>query len=90
MIAVRMTVSGRVQGVFFRAKTKKMAESLGLKGQVKNLPDGTVEIIAQGSPENIQKLEEWAQTGPKFAKVDNLKKETIEIDKNYHEFIIEK
>ncbi len=55
-IELHAIVHGRVQGVFFRAKTRDSAINLGLTGNVKNLPDGSVEIIAQGSKDNLEKL----------------------------------
>lgn len=54
---VQIIFSGRVQGVFFRASAKQYAEALGIKGTVRNLIDGTVEMCAQGVPELIAKLE---------------------------------
>lgn len=66
---VHMIVEGKVQGVCFRHHTHEMALSLGLAGWVRNLPDGTVEIIAEGETANLQKLIEWAKKGPVNARV---------------------
>lgn len=68
-----ITVSGRVQGVFFRHNTKKTAQNLGLKGYVINLDDGNVEIVAQGSEENLKRFLEFCRKGPMFARVDDVK-----------------
>ena len=67
-----ISVSGKVQGVFFRQSTKEKADELGLEGTVKNLPDGSVEIIATGSEENLSQLVEWCHIGPKKAKVSTV------------------
>ena len=65
-------VSGRVQGVFYRASTCDQARSLGLRGWVRNLPDGRVEALACGSDEMLAKLELWLHQGPPMAKVDQV------------------
>ena len=62
-------VSGRVQGVFFRVDTQREARSLGLVGGVRNLPDGRVEIVAQGDAEAVRALVEWSHLGPVRAEV---------------------
>ncbi|TRO54393.1 acylphosphatase, partial [Candidatus Bathyarchaeota archaeon] len=59
MIRAHITVEGRVQGVGFRANTNRMANQLGLKGWVRNLRDGKVEIIAEGEPELVDRLILW-------------------------------
>ncbi len=68
-VATRFFVSGRVQGVFFRASTRAQAERLGLRGWAVNLPDGRVEVLAVGSAEAVQQLAEWLHDGPPAAKV---------------------
>lgn len=66
---VHLFVSGRVQGVFFRAHTRELARSLGLSGYVRNLPDGRVEIVAEGEEEALRELVAFAQRGPPLARV---------------------
>jgi acylphosphatase len=66
---VRLIISGRVQGVFFRASTLEEALGLGLSGWVRNLPDGGVEVLAEGEGSNIQKLIDWCHHGPPYAQV---------------------
>jgi acylphosphatase len=66
---VNIIVHGRVQGVFYRARTKEKAIELELNGWVKNRIDGTVEIVAEGSKEDLERLVEWSQRGPKNANV---------------------
>jgi acylphosphatase len=67
--AVNIIVHGKVQGVSFRASTQTKALALGIKGWVRNLPNYTVEVHAEGNRENLDKLIKWCQTGPPFAKV---------------------
>ena len=69
---VHLTVHGRVQGVFFRAHTFDKATGLGLKGIVRNLPDGTVEVVAEGANAAVDELVEWLQDGPTLATVTHL------------------
>jgi acylphosphatase len=66
---MRFFVSGRVQGVFFRASTRSQAEKLGLRGWAVNLPDGRVEVLVVGADEAVQQLGEWLHEGPATAKV---------------------
>jgi len=69
---VHIFVSGRVQGVFFRENTRKRAKKLGIKGWVRNLPDGRVEAVFEGKKDKIEELVNWAKKGPMFAKVDGV------------------
>ncbi|NEQ47641.1 MAG: acylphosphatase [Leptolyngbya sp. SIOISBB] len=69
MERVYMIVSGLVQGVGFRYHTQTEATRLGLTGYVKNLPDGTVEIVAEGSSPAVTQLLEWSKQGPPAAQV---------------------
>jgi len=66
---VHVFVSGNVQGVFFRQKTKRQAESLDVNGWVRNLPDGRVEAVFEGEEEAVKKLVEYCHYGPSSAKV---------------------
>ena len=68
-ICKRYYVAGRVQGVFFRARTAEEGRRLGLQGWVRNLPDGRVEVVACGSPESVSELGTWLTRGPSLAKV---------------------
>lgn len=69
---VHITVSGRVQGVFFRANTQEVAQRLGLVGYVRNLPDGRVEVVAEGDEEALRKLIDWCHEGPSLARVERV------------------
>ncbi|GAB6141723.1 acylphosphatase [Methylosoma difficile] len=66
----KILVSGRVQGVYFRAFTQKEALRMGVKGQVQNLPDKRVEIIAEAEDEVMDKFIAWCHKGPITARVD--------------------
>lgn len=70
---VRLTVSGRVQGVGFRANTRRRANQLNLTGWVRNLANGDVEIVAEGEETKIDKFMSWAKQGPRLAKVTDFK-----------------
>ncbi|MBL1432301.1 MAG: acylphosphatase [Gammaproteobacteria bacterium] len=72
-------VSGRVQGVFFRATAVKQAKNLDLTGYAKNLPDGRVEVVACGDSYNLAKLRAWLAHGSPMAKVDDVECESIEM-----------
>ena len=68
-VAKRIIVSGRVQGVFFRDSCRKEANRLGVAGAARNLPDGTVEVIAEGEQEAVEALARWCKEGPSYADV---------------------
>ena len=85
-MAVKIRVFGKVQGVFYRATTKTVAEDLGLTGWVKNEADGSVSIIAQG--ERVSELVEWTNNGPQFARVDRQEVEEVPDSSEYKTFEI--
>jgi len=78
--ARRFTIKGRVQGVFFRESTRRVAESLGITGYAKNLPDGDVEVLACGEPAAINELATWLEHGPRMATVTSVTMQEVEID----------
>lgn len=65
-------VSGRVQGVGFRWSTARRAGDLGLRGTVRNLPDGSVEVHVAGAADAVERLRSWLEKGPRAARVDDL------------------
>ena len=67
--AVKCTVEGRVQGVFYRARTSERARELGISGWIRNLPDGRVELVACGKAEAVENLAQWLWQGPAEADV---------------------
>jgi acylphosphatase len=78
MPTARFLVSGLVQGVFFRASTRREAESLGLAGTASNRDDGRVEVVASGSDAALDALERWLREGPPAARVDAVVREAID------------
>ena len=72
MVQVHLTISGTVQGVFYRASCQEAAQRSGLTGWVRNLATGQVEILAQGEKEKIEKLIAWCKNGPPGATVSNV------------------
>ncbi|MCK9230236.1 MAG: acylphosphatase [Syntrophales bacterium] len=66
---VRILVSGRVQGVFFRAHTLEEARRRSIGGWVRNLPDGRVEVLAEGENRAVNEFVAWCRRGPRFARV---------------------
>jgi acylphosphatase len=76
--ARRVSVRGRVQGVWFRASTAERASALGLCGSAENRPDGSVLVLAAGPPEALSRLVEWLHQGPPMARVDAVEVEVIE------------
>lgn len=77
MPAKHITVTGKVQGVFFRAEAKERADNLGVKGWVKNSPDGSIEIHAEGSPDALMEFEQWCTHGPEMARVDAIQSQEV-------------
>ena len=69
LAARRFLVRGKVQGVFFRASTARLAEQLGLRGYARNLPDGCVEVLAVGAATAVESLGGWLRQGPPRARV---------------------
>lgn len=82
-------IFGSVQGVFFRAETKKIANQLGIKGYIKNEADGSIIVVAQGNNAALKKLEKWCQKGPSGAQVKNIQLKTSPAKSLYKEFRIE-
>lgn len=72
MKTIRLTIKGKVQGVFYRATAKDFADDLGIKGWVRNLPDRNVEIIATASEEILQEFIDLCKQGPPKARVDEV------------------
>jgi len=68
-IRMHVFVEGRVQGVFFRAETKKTAQSFNLTGWVRNLADGRVEAVFEGEERDVERMVAWCRQGPPYAAV---------------------
>lgn len=79
-------VSGRVQGVFYRASTAQRARTLNLTGYAQNLPDGRVEVLACGEPSAVEALCDWLWQGPPAAKVSEVVVREVECTEIPREF----
>jgi len=73
------TVSGRVQGVWFRDSTRREARRLGITGHAINLPNGDVEVLAVGSAAALRELEAWLHVGPPVAKVRRVDASSVDV-----------
>ncbi|MCD6478412.1 MAG: acylphosphatase [Candidatus Diapherotrites archaeon] len=87
--AAYIRVYGHVQGVFFRAFTRDWASRLGLQGYVRNMPDGSVEIVAEGSEDCIKELIEKVRIGPPAASVERIEVKWQQASNAYNGFRIE-
>ncbi len=75
----RFRISGKVQGVWFRESTRQQAMRLGLMGHAKNLPDGSVEVLAMGSDSALAELAAWLHRGPPLARVEQVEEHAAEM-----------
>ncbi|OGG96914.1 MAG: hypothetical protein A2508_09860 [Candidatus Lambdaproteobacteria bacterium RIFOXYD12_FULL_49_8] len=87
-IATKITVHGKVQGVFYRASAQKKAQDLGIVGWIQNLVEGTVEIFAQGSEAALIEFKAWCIEGPPQAKVSDLTSHEAETNPSLTSFQI--
>ncbi len=87
-VRVHLRVEGRVQGVFFRASTLDQAIRLGLKGWVRNCPDGFVEVVAEGKRKKIDNLVDWCYHGPPGAHVLGVQLEWQDYKDEFQDFRI--
>jgi acylphosphatase len=88
MPCIHCLVSGRVQGVFFRASTREQAQALGLNGQVRNLPDGRVAVTASGPQAALDVLHQWLWEGPRQAAVTDVQCTSCPEDSGFSRFEI--
>jgi acylphosphatase len=70
LVRRRVTVHGRVQGVFFRDSTRERANSHGVNGWARNMPDGSVEAVLEGAPEAVDRVVHFLRSGPRRADVE--------------------
>lgn len=77
MICRKCVVSGRVQGVNYRATAARRARELGIRGYARNLPDGTVEVLACGEPQAVETFVEWLWIGSSASKVTSVDVKTV-------------
>ena len=69
-ISVRLLVTGKVQGVYFRFNMQQVAMKNSVVGWVRNLPDGNVEALLEGNKEDVNQVVQWSKDGPENARVD--------------------
>lgn len=86
MKRIKAIVSGRVQGVWFRAHTRDKARELGVRGYVRNLRSGDVELVAQGDNDAVETLLEWARIGPPMAAVSEVRVSEVENGEDFDNF----
>ncbi len=76
----KLKIFGRVQGVFFRDHTQEKAKELGVVGWVRNMPDGTVEALIEGSADAIEQMIAWCHQGPSSAQVEKVEVEWMDAE----------
>lgn len=86
MKRAKITVSGDVQGVGFRAHTQATARALGVNGYVRNLKEGDVEIVVEGDDAAVERLIAWSRSGPRMARVDDVRVEYSETTGEFRGF----
>jgi acylphosphatase len=89
-VRVYLKVSGRVQGVFFRASAAARAQELGVTGWVRNHYDGTVELCAEGQPYRVEELIEWCRHGPPGARVEEVTVQRQSFRGEFRRFTVER
>jgi acylphosphatase len=90
LASVRLRITGRVQGVYYRANAAEAARRLGLVGRVRNLPDGSVEATAEGPPGSLTAFVAWCHEGPPHARVDQVEATWGPATGQHEEFGIER
>jgi acylphosphatase len=88
MKRIHVYISGRVQGVFFRAETQRTAKGFNLTGWVRNVPDGRVEALFEGDDTNVDKMLAWCHIGPPTAKVTEVLTEEEPCSGEFRDFSI--
>jgi acylphosphatase len=87
-MSIRLVVYGTVQGVGFRFAAREAACDCSVTGWVRNLPDGSVEIVAHGSADALARMTGWAQRGPRYASVDHVDVEPFASPSDFLDFEI--
>ena len=88
MVRAHIYISGYVQGVFFRSNMKEVADRHGVKGWVRNLPDGRVEAVLEGPEDAVNRVIEWARRGPPLADVEDVEVKWEEYKGEFEDFKI--
>lgn len=85
---VHVMITGRVQGVWFRATTRQKAEQIGITGWVRNTRDGCVEAIFEGEENCVKEMIEWCHRGPPLAKIENVEVKNQSLTNGFDDFSI--
>jgi acylphosphatase len=88
LTTIQLVVSGKVQGVFFRSSLKSVADELSVTGWTRNLVDGTVEALLQGNENQVRKVIDWCQVGPRNARVNSVKETPVDEPRIYRNFVV--
>jgi len=86
MKRIHVYIRGRVQGVFFRAATRRFATTLNLTGWVRNMDDGRVEAVFEGEDSDMEKMIAWCKVGPPSSKVENVTTTEEQYKGSFHDF----
>ena len=87
-MTVHVIISGKVQGVWYRASTKQMADQIGITGWVRNTSEGNVEAMFEGEENLVNEMINWCNKGPSLAKVDNVIIEKMGTKEDFDSFKI--
>ncbi len=87
-IRARVTVTGKVQGVYYRQNTMEKAKEHGVSGWVRNLPDGQVEAIFEGEEASVKKVLDWCRSGPPRAEVEHVETNFESYTGEFSDFVI--
>jgi acylphosphatase len=88
MKRIHVYISGRVQGVFFRAETQRTAKGFNLRGWVRNIADGRVEALFEGEERSVDKMLDWCHIGPPSARVEDVITEEEQYTGEFRDFSI--
>jgi acylphosphatase len=88
LVAFRVIASGKVQGVFFRASMRRIADENQVVGWVRNLEDGSVESLIQGRRSDVERVVDWCRKGPSRAVVEKLKVQMIDLQPELRNFSV--
>jgi acylphosphatase len=85
---IRVIITGRVQGVFFRMETQHAARRIGVTGWARNRRDGSVEAVFEGAPEKVEEMLAWCRKGPSLARVDDVAVRDADDQESFTDFTV--
>jgi acylphosphatase len=88
-ISVRLLITGKVQGVYFRFNLQQITKKYSVVGWVRNLTDGRVEALLEGNKGDVDKVIEWSKMGPENARVDDVKTDYLQYEGKFSDFDIQ-